>query len=568
MKTIGEFSDLLQYVYDNNDQIKLTNSKKTSSIKPNILTYFSYVLKQGEGYIDYEITKKSGGKRKISKPKESLKIIQKCLLEILSILYKPHHSAHGFIKEKNVVTNSAVHVGKKYIFNIDIKDFFPSTSFHKIKFLLSLKPFFLNGEREEIGSLIANLCCKEGFLPQGAPTSPIITNIVCRRIDSMFWELARVHKAKYTRYADDITFSSNKNIFDECFFNKIKKILSVDKYEINPQKTRLSLWYQRQEVTGVVVNQKQNLAREYIKDIRYWLFSWEKFKAINTQSDFEKRYPEKKGFHRYNKTIGFKNYLFGKIQYLKMVRGFDDRISNDFLTKYYLLEKSMENKVQIPTTITVVQDNQSLDNSRIYNQITKIREILEVRGDTSIDYEFIEVVEWRNKLLSDNLKMENCAIRFLGDDGRSNNNYDAFIDYCTYAFFQIEFLLNIYFKKKYIYWEDLISTIEELKTSNKLYQKFELFKNDNEDTDKIPTGGKLSIYNAIFDSDGLDLQSIENLKEIRNTIYVHRPAAIDKLRIKPQDHYLLKDPNIEKIRSVLINFVKHIQSKLSEIKVL
>ena len=574
MQSIEDFAELLQFVYSQ----KIDTGKKRKKVihlKINVLTYYGYVLKKGEGYTDFEISKKSGGKRKISTPKYVLKLIQKCLLELLSVIYHPHKAAHGFVLGKNIASNASIHVGKKFVFNIDIKDFFPSTSFHKIKFLLKIRPFFLKDEREKIAQLIASLCCKDGFLPQGAPTSPIITNIVCRRIDSKLSQLALENKAKYSRYADDITFSCQENIFDDNFLEKIKAILSEDKYEINKEKTRISNWRQRQEVTGVVVNEKKNLPREYTKDIRFWLFSWKKFGETNTQADFEKRFPQKKGFKRYNGvTIQFKNYLYGKIQYLRMIRGKEDSMVLKFIEEYQKLEnknKDMQKIVEQRATANEV--NSSEINAPLHNHIINIRAALEIRGDFSIDYSFISEANWLNQLKSDNLKMENCGIRSIGDDGKLVDPRDALSDFCRYACFQIELLMNIYYKKKYPNWSDLQTEITNLKTNRKIAQDYKTYSYNNT-INALALKTKWYIYaksHAIAENSDL-YKGVDAIREIRNIKTAHRPAELSESNfgnVPPANQsqltykeIILKGAQTEPIRNYLLMFVNHLKSTM------
>jgi hypothetical protein len=565
MHSVWDLANLLQFVYS--QKFELHFKKKNLIFKPNTLTYYAYILKKGEGYKDFEIMKKNGGKRIISSPKFNLKLIQRCLLEVISVIYHPHKAAHGFILGKNVASNASIHIGKKYIFNIDLKDFFPSTSFHKINFLLKIKPFYLNKEREQIAQLIANLCCKEGVLPQGAPTSPIFTNIVCRRIDSKLSELAFENKAKYSRYADDITFSCQEFIFNDSFFEKIKTILIADKYEINHKKTRISNWNQRQEVTGVLVNKFLNLPREYIKDIRYWLFSWQKFGELNTQSDFEKRFPQKNGFKRYNGiTIKFNNYLYGKIQYLKMIRGNNDLIVLKFLESFHKLN----NKKVLKNADSQLFKSEGEIGS-LHKQIIKIRAALELRGDMSIDYSFVAEDYWAKQLMADNLKMENCGVRILGDDGRLSDPNDGLSDFCRYACFQIELLLNIYFKKKYPNWIDLVTEISELKRYNKISQDFKLYSY-NRTTNNLSLKTKWDIYSRVHlilhESDLY--KGVNSIREIRNIKTAHRPAQINEVNFGAEPNQsilqyteiILKGAQTEPIRNFLMMFVEHIKSKM------
>ncbi len=564
MEFLHELADLLQFVYE--QRIGIGKEKENIRIDVNVLTYYAYVLRNGEGYVDFEIPKKSGGKRKISSPKYTLKLIQQCLLEILSVIYTPHRSAHGFVLRKNVASNASAHVGKKYVFNIDLKDFFPTTSFHKIRFLLTLKPFYLNDKRKEIGQLIANLCCKEGYLPQGSPASPMVTNIVCRRIDARLTQLAKRHKARYTRYADDISFSCNRNIFNDSFLMEISAILADDKYEINDKKTRLSKWYQRQEVTGVVVNEKINLPREYIKDIRYWLFVWGKFGEEKTQEDFERRFPNKKGFNRYKgNSVKFTNYLHGKIQYLKMIRGKDDKMIIRFTEKYNSLDKKNENSNQ----------KKIYRDDSIHGELRNIRTALEIKGDFSIDYTFVKELHWRKQLMADNLKMEHCGIRNIGDDGRFNNPKDAFNGFCMYAIFQIELLLNIYFKKRFPNWSDLVTECKLLE-GTKLKQNFKL-KAYNNTINSMSLYSKLFLY-AVMTSllQTNTYKGVNAIREIRNIKISHRPAHNDEPAIEPPvqrksnlgikgiREILIQESKTAPVRNYLTDFVEHIKKHMPE----
>jgi RNA-directed DNA polymerase len=179
-----------------------------------------------------------------------------------------------------------------------------------------------------MGYLIANLCCYNGCLPQGAPTSPTLTNLVCQRLDKKLYKYAKSINATYSRYADDITFSANKPVFDETFKKTLIDIIEVqEKFKINFEKERLQGGNERQSVTGIIVNRKSNVDRKYLKDVRFWLMCWKKFGTDATQQKFLVQFPDKKGFLRYGgATPQFYNYLSGKILFLGMVRGAKDEI--------------------------------------------------------------------------------------------------------------------------------------------------------------------------------------------------------------------------------------------------
>lgn len=216
-------------------------------------------------YKDFTIPKKSGGVRKISAPRGSLKQILSYLNVIFQAMYEPTVAAMGFVPGRSIVDNAAVHTGRNYVFNTDLKDFFPSIHQARVWKTLQLKPFSFN---KEVASVVAGLCCmldpngitdKKGMiigvLPQGSPCSPILTNIICRNLDRKLLGLAKRFNLRYTRYADDITFSSDYNVFKESgeFIEEFTRIIAEQGFEINDNKTRLQKSGQRQEVTGLVV---------------------------------------------------------------------------------------------------------------------------------------------------------------------------------------------------------------------------------------------------------------------------------------------------------------------------
>lgn len=363
IESVEELAVLLNRVYS----LKYPKQSKNSrfNIEAKHLTYYAFIA--SERYRDFTIKKKSGGERPISSPRYKLKTIQKCINEVLNAVFKPHFTVKGFVPELSIVDNAKVHIDKQYVFNTDLKDFFPSTNFRRVKAVLGLAPFYLTDPIEQISDtvkakitdnkgrgflayLIANLCCDNGSLPQGAPTSPTLTNIVCQRLDKNLFRYAKSINANYTRYADDITFSSHKPVFDESFKLKIKTIIEdQENFKINYEKERLQSKGQRQSVTGLIVNKKCNVDRKFIKDIRFWLMCWSKYGTEATQIKFLIQFPEKKGFLRYGgATPQFYSYLHGKILFLGMVRGKDDSLYVKFKNDFDILFTSISNNIQRP----------------------------------------------------------------------------------------------------------------------------------------------------------------------------------------------------------------------------
>lgn len=315
-QTIDDLVDLLNLV------IKFQNEKDKTDYKlfPNKKVRY-YYAKINQRYVNFEIPKKTGGKRTITAPDRFLKKIQRRIDLIIRLLFVPKPSAHGFLANRSIVSNAKVHVGKKFVLNIDLKDFFPSIHFGRIRAVLQLHPLKL---KPEFAHLVANICCFDSKLPQGAPTSPIITNIVSQNLDYKLVKLATENFCFYTRYADDITFSCDKSRFDDGFLKTLDEIVKSEGFAINEKKTRVQKKVIRQEVTGVTVNEKLNLQQDYIRNVRAMLHNWEKYGYENANATFAKYYPKEKGFLR-NKVIPpLESVVSGKVMFLGMVRGKDD----------------------------------------------------------------------------------------------------------------------------------------------------------------------------------------------------------------------------------------------------
>lgn len=297
-------------------------------------------------YHSFEIKKKSGGMRTIHAPEQNLKVILQCINLMFQTVFTPHSAAYGFVEGKSVVDNANLHCGNNYVFNIDLKDFFPSIEIGRILNRLSLPPFNFNKEngREELGNYIAWLACENAIvervvdgkiqkiakrvLPQGSPLSPMLTNIICERLDRRLTGLAKRFGVKYSRYADDITFSSMQNVYQEegDFRKELDRIVTDQYFTINQDKVRLQKSGVRQEVTGITVNEFSNVTKTYVKRIRLWLSFWERFGTEKAFVLFLNGYIKDKGhIKNLGKTPLFmENVIEGKLNYLKMIKGEED----------------------------------------------------------------------------------------------------------------------------------------------------------------------------------------------------------------------------------------------------
>ncbi|RLD84375.1 MAG: RNA-directed DNA polymerase [Bacteroidetes bacterium] len=337
------------------------------------LTYYANPKLCKKRYTKFSIKKKSGKERIINAPVGGLKSLLRSLNFVLQCIYEPHHAATGFVLDKSIVDNANLHTGNHNVYNLDLKDFFHSFDRNRVKMGYIYEPFNLGGDREPLAFLLASLCTHpfeiEGeiktVLPQGSPTSPTITNILCKKLDRRLTGLANRFGAKYSRYADDITFSSPHNIYkDEEFLRELSRIIEDDqKLAINPDKTRLQKAGYRQEVTGLIVNEKANVRKRYVKQIRMWLYYWEKYGYEKAQQIFKRDYLTDKG-HVKKGEPNFANVLDGKLEFLKMVKGLEDSTYKTLKKRFDKLtdvkEKTQQEKVDLDAVIDTII-NKGLD---------------------------------------------------------------------------------------------------------------------------------------------------------------------------------------------------------------
>ena len=296
---------------------------------------------------DFAIRKKHGGLRQLTAPRRRMRELLMSLNDILTSLYEPTPWAYGFVPKRSVVDNARLHVGKKFVLNIDLHDFFPSITFEQVKRCLTSEPYRFSDYAAE---LIANLCvvCRDGrrYLAQGFPTSPMLSNMVCAEMDRQLAELAERSGVVYSRYADDMTFSSDECVLhapDGEFFSHVKSIIEEHGFTLNEKKTRFQRrGQQRQEVTGLNVTDKVNTTRRYTREIRSQLYIWERYGYAElcraAYPHYKTQHGKTKGHRRH---VNMEHVLRGKIDYLGMVRGKDDAFYQKCASRLYeLLTKS------------------------------------------------------------------------------------------------------------------------------------------------------------------------------------------------------------------------------------
>lgn len=236
----------------------------------------------------------------IKAPVPALKELQRRLSAILYTVHVPRPSAHGFLPERGIVTNASVHVGKRFVGNVDLEDFFGTINFGRVRGLFLAAPY---GLPKPVATTLAQICCHDNALPQGAPTSPIVSNMIAIALDRELGRLAYAHSCLYTRYADDLTFSCEERVFPAEILERrpdgtiavgteLAVALQRQGFRPNPAKVRLADRHARQEVTGLIVNQKVNIRREFIRQLRAMIHAIERYGEARATQEHYTRYAD------------------------------------------------------------------------------------------------------------------------------------------------------------------------------------------------------------------------------------------------------------------------------------
>ena len=324
--------------------------EKAHSFQLKQITYYCNPCRKSvRRYINFTIPKKNGGERVISAPVRGLKSILFSLNTMLQALYEPSPYAMGFAPGRSVVDNAKKHIGQRYIYNIDLKDFFPSIDKSRVWKRLTLPPFNFDSK---IADVIAGLCTmhieengKDRFvLPQGAPTSPILTNAICDTLDRRLAAVARRFGLRYSRYADDITFSSMHYVYSEngAFISALKEVVASQNFIINEKKSRLQILGKRQEVTGIIVSDKINVSRKYAREIKTLLHIWDKFGYLAACKSFTKARSSDAVQQKNISSPKLEAVIAGKLQYMKMVKGANDAVYQTLQAKFDNLLSKMK----------------------------------------------------------------------------------------------------------------------------------------------------------------------------------------------------------------------------------
>ena len=293
---------------------------------------FFYVVQHaddGTYYKQFKIPKKRGGDRIISAPKRGLGLAQSRLAELLSKKYKAKPFVKGYVKGESFLTNAKYHERQKWILNIDIKDFYTSITFARVRGLFLSRYFGFN---ERVSTILARITTTNHGLPQGAKTSPIIANIIAHNLDKRLLEIASASRLKYTRYADDITFSSSQRSVPSVLIQgwepefgerkiqlgkSLQDAFQASGFVINAEKTRLQFSYERQVVTGLLVNNSANVWRKDISRMRMILHSAKIHGAESAANLWLGKGKSKEDFWA---------HIVGWLAYIAQVRGKDDTV--------------------------------------------------------------------------------------------------------------------------------------------------------------------------------------------------------------------------------------------------
>ncbi|CAA6805311.1 MAG: Retron-type RNA-directed DNA polymerase (EC [uncultured Sulfurovum sp.] len=263
-------------------------SKMGISLKELRFLTYTQKLSNRTDYVHFKMVKKSGGFREISAPKPQLKRLQYWILENILNKIAVSEEAHGFVPKRSIVSNAKPHLQKAVVINCDLENFFPTLSYARVKGLFKSLGYsvelatilaILTTEAEQKELLLDGeklyLYTGKRYLPQGSPASPMITNLICRKLDKRMLGISKSLDFTYTRYADDMTFSSDTytNINKMMFW--VKGIVKEEGFILHPKKTKIMKKGTRHEVTGVVVNEKLSVNRKELKKFRALLFQIE-----------------------------------------------------------------------------------------------------------------------------------------------------------------------------------------------------------------------------------------------------------------------------------------------------
>lgn len=267
---------------------------------------------KNKSYKMFFIPKKNGGFRKIEAPVQNLLNCQRWIKKNILESFQVSKYAKGFKKGSSIIENAKPHVNQEVVINLDLENFFGSITYNQV-----FRFFIYVGYTKEVAHLLTKLCTnKLDVLPQGAPTSPTLSNILCLKLDKRLSCLAKSFEANYTRYADDITFSGQKKILK--MIPLIKRIIKEENFTINYKKFRIRFSNQKQEVTGLTVNKKLSVSKRLINELEKAIYFGQKL-GVDTHMENIKC-----------DRFFYKEHLFGIAYFIKMI---DKNKGNKYIAK-------------------------------------------------------------------------------------------------------------------------------------------------------------------------------------------------------------------------------------------
>lgn len=286
-------------------------------------------------YREFSIAKGAGKVRVITAPDNRLKMLQRKLAFLLDQLYRVRNPVHGFVPKRSVKSNAAAHIGRRYIVNLDLKDFFPSITEPRVSGVLRAL-----GVERRVSAIVARLCCYNGHLPQGAPTSPVLSNMVCYRLDTNLLRIAKAARAIYTRYADDITFSTFQPpaaLFEgaippaghfgpQTLAANLVEVVTSNGFSFNRDKAHYADRHARRVVTGLKINELINVDRRYVRNLRAALHSVEVLGVGAAQARYSVEYG--------GGAKGLAAHLSGKISWLRFIKGASDPLVRNLIMRF------------------------------------------------------------------------------------------------------------------------------------------------------------------------------------------------------------------------------------------
>jgi len=460
---------------------KAANKKEFAAVlgvNASFLTHTLYVNEIESQYYQFKIPKRTGGDRTINAPTSELKEIQlrlsklllDCIDEINDLKKIKPKLSHGFTRNRSIITNAEKHTNQKHILNLDLCDFFGSFNFGRVRgFFIKNKNFLLH---TDISTVIAKIACLNDTLPQGSPCSPVITNLITHSLDIRLASLAKKESCIYSRYADDLTFSTRRKSFSgkivkvykesTTIGNKLKREIERSGFSINDKKTRVQFTDSRQDVTGLVVNKKVSIKSEYWRTTRAmchnlfttgqytrhvpneiqigtvselegrlnFIDSVDKYNHLRPKGAKEYKYQHQNHGLDYRKKLNVREKLFSKFLY------YQSFVANEQPT---ILCEGKTDNIYLKSAINILsKDYPLLANERkkknpykllvnFYNYSKRSDYLLDLNGGGSYLKKFVERFKENRKLYKDTLP-KNPVILLLDNDSGPNGLLNLLIN--------------------------------------------------------------------------------------------------------------------------------------------